>query len=94
MTAHCLNQDYDVKCTSGAVRKQSELSRAFDLIAPLPNWKMAIDQTLFRDTNCPVDEALLTDACVHFTGSVPSFSYEKAFLVRVRAAGYYATIGA
>lgn len=94
MTAHCLNQDYDVKCTSGATRKQSELERAFNLIAPPHNWKVPIDATLFRDARAPLDEALISDACIHFTGSVPRFDYSQAFLVRITAAGYYATIGA
>jgi hypothetical protein len=88
------NDDYAVRCCSGATRMQSELSRAFNLIAPRPNWKAAIDVTIYRDTNCAIDEALISDACFHFTGSVPTFSYAKAFLVRIRAAGYYATIGA
>lgn len=93
MTAHCLNQDYDVKCTSGITRKQSELERAFDLIAPKQNWKMPIDMTLDY-VMIPVDFALLTDACIHFTGSVPTFTYLKHPELRITAAGYYATIGA
>lgn len=85
-----LNQDYQVTCHSGATRMQSELSAAFNLVAPKDNWKMPVDALLERG----YDEKLICDAVIHFTGSVPTFIKARSGRARVQAAGYYATIGA
>jgi hypothetical protein len=84
-----MNTDYEVKCFSGAIRMQSELMAAFDLVADKGNWKLAIDKTVRWN----IDRELITDAVVHFTGSVPGFTITGAWL-RVTAAGYYAAVGA
>ena len=90
-----LNANYTVPGHSGTPRTQHELARAFEEVAPKPNWKAAIDCKLPRGAHLPwFDESLISDAVVHFTGAVPTFSYAEAHVVRVRAPGYYATIGA
>lgn len=87
-----LSADYQVKCFSGASRLQSELSAAFNTVAPKPNWKVAINTKV--DAN-PVQIAIVRDAIVHFTGSVPTFTRRPgAKQFTVKAAGYYATCGA
>jgi len=84
-----MNDDYAVRCNSGATRMQSELSAAFDLVAPKSHWKNPIDTEL----RGPVDIELIADAVIHFTGSVPVFR-TRGKTTFVNAAGYYATIGA
>ena len=84
-----MNDDYAVKCHSGATRMQSELSAAFDLVAPKGNWKNPIDTELHG----PVNVELIADAVIHFTGSVPVFRV-RGKTTFVKAAGYYLTIGA
>jgi hypothetical protein len=81
--------DYPVTCYSGASRLQSELLLAFNLVAPAGNWKLAIDDGV----DASVDSALLRDAVVHFTGSIPAIE-STGVTKRVTAAGYYATCGA
>jgi len=85
-----VTDDYAVPGHSGKPRTQRELTDAFNLVAPRPNWKEAIDCTIPR----PFDADLISDAVVHFTGAVPTFGYAVAHVVHVRAPGYYATIGA
>lgn len=86
-----MDKDYDVKCKSGATRKQSELLAAFNLVANKDHWKNPITTTLLQRE---VDEKLLTDAIIHFTGSVPTFSSMAGGRVLIKANGYYLTIGA
>jgi hypothetical protein len=38
-----MTEDYAVKYFSGAARRQSELTAAFDRVAPKGNWKNPID---------------------------------------------------
>jgi hypothetical protein len=83
---------------------QSELSAAFARVSPLGNWKATIDTlaVLTDDAdegNHDAEMALVRDAVIHFTGSVPEFSQQGKprggrTCYRVTAAGYYATIGA
>jgi hypothetical protein len=82
--------DYEVKCYSGVTRRQSELAAAFDLVANNVNWKMPV-QGWIDPTD---DKTLITDAVIHFTGSIPEFHSLPSGRVRVVAAGYYETIGA
>lgn len=88
-----LSADYPVSTYTGApgeTRMQSELADAFNLVANKENWKLPIDVTLdMADVNI----RLIVDAVVHFTGSVPSFTYIEN-RIHIRAAGYYATVGA
>lgn len=95
-----MNADYEVKCYSGTVRKQSELAKAFDLVADKTNWKLPIKAIVSGDG---IDRELISDAVVHFTGSVPEFYFwnggkslrgDYTVFAEVTAAGYYATIGA
>lgn len=87
MTHHDLNADYPVKCFSGVTRMQSELTEAFDLVANKSHWKLPIKAKLATDTDPNIME--IRDAIVHFTGSVPTFSFGPS-AVLVEAAGYYA----
>lgn len=87
------NADYPCSTYTGApgeTRMQSELAAAFKRVAPKDHWKNPIDVTLDAKD---VDVRLIIDAVVHFTGSVPEFIWRGGF-VRIRAAGYFATIGA
>jgi hypothetical protein len=76
------------KCFSGAVRMQSDLTAAFDLVADKTNWKNPIDAfiSIFED------EALISDAVIHFTGSAPTITRASHLLSRVVADGYYLTM--
>lgn len=85
-----LREDYEVTGCSGSKWMQSQLAAAFDLVAPKPNWKMPINAKLHR-IDC--DETLLSDAVIHFTGSVPTITRRGGWR-HVKAAGYYRTIGA
>jgi hypothetical protein len=73
-----------------------ELTAYFSAVADPTNWKKAVDATL-RFEN---DRDLLgtRESVIFFTGSVPTITVEKfrhgRVVYRVRAAGYYQTIGA
>lgn len=72
---------------------QEQLNEAFqELLKKRQHWKDPIDRTIFKPGKAK--QALLTEACIHFTGSVPDFLPAPGGRVRVVAAGYYATIGA
>lgn len=86
------NEDYAVKCFSGEIRWQSELERIFTQVAPLENWKERIEAEIKWPLD--LDTTLISDAVVHFTGSVPVIKRLDEPWIRVTAAGYYATIGA
>ena len=69
-----------------------ELSDLFRRVQPQEHWKNPIDAvaTLANDR-----ELLgLREAIIFYTGSVPTLASLGANQYRVRAAGYYATIGA
>lgn len=91
MTHHDLNADYSVKCFSGVTRMQSELTKAFDLVANKENWKLPVKAVLLTETS--PDIMAIRDAVIHFTGSVPTFTFGKT-KVLVKATGYYEAIGA
>lgn len=80
-------------------RKRSEVSALFDLVADKSNWKNPIN----AEVALTFDEAdLLREAVIFFTGSVPSLDViepcanrtDGKSLYRVKALGYYITIGA
>lgn len=76
-----------------------ELRQAFDRVSPAPNWKTQIDATIEIDD--ARDMALIREAVLFMTGSVPNITPTKSFLsgrakktFRVEADGYYHDIGA
>lgn len=81
-----------VACVNGRNTTRGELALVFDLVADKANWKNPIN-TLMSWLPDSEDRLLIREAVVFFTGSVPEFSNERGRL-RVRAAGYYLTIGA
>lgn len=82
--------DYEVQGCSGRIYKQSALARAFRMVEDHQNWKNPIDALVGLGS----DEQLIRDAVIHFTGSVPEIKRIRGGAIQVRAAGYYATIGA
>jgi cell division FtsZ-interacting protein ZapD len=70
----------------------AERKRVFELVQNKEHWKNPIDATL--DELSEADEKLLYDAVPFYTGSVPTITRYKNGRVRVRAAGYYRTVGA
>ena len=75
---------------------RGELSVAFDAVADKANWKNPVDSVV--DLN-DAEMAMVREAVVFFTGSVAKFEARKGAKLprcryRVRAAGYYKTIGA
>jgi hypothetical protein len=75
---------------------QEELREGFDRVCNKTNWKLPIMTNIeFKDED---DIRLLTDAIIHFTGSVPRFyvyeSKNGKKRVKVNAIGYYEAIGA
>jgi hypothetical protein len=76
---------------------RGQLSVAFDAVADKANWKNPIDATVDLDD---YTKAMVAEAIVFFTGSVAKFTRKGGTTTdgigryRVRAAGYYRTIGA
>lgn len=70
---------------------QGELSHAFDFVADRSNWKNPIDVVVVLSDR---QVALVREAVVFFTGSVPTITKREDGAVRVVAAGYYAAVGA
>lgn len=68
-----------------------DLSEAFDEVKNEENWKYPID-TVIPKKSLPYKEDIYREAIVYFTGSVPTFTKIGEF-VRIRADGYYNTIG-
>lgn len=70
---------------------QRQMNAAFELVKPKPHWKSRIDATIPADK---IDG--VTEAVIYFTGSVPDMIPigKNGNKIRVRAAGYWATIGA
>jgi hypothetical protein len=75
---------------------QARMRRQFDRVCDPTNWKNPIDTTVAIATHDKM--RAIAEAVVYFTGSVPTFSAIKIrgvrCVYRVRAAGYYRTIGA
>jgi hypothetical protein len=73
-----------------------EMREAFDKVANQANWKMPINATIPIDND--FDLLLVREAVIFFTGSVPEITVatyvRPRCKYRVRAAGYYQTIGA
>lgn len=64
----------------------------FALVECRKHWKNPIHARVSRDT--PELRAAISDAVIHFTGSVPTFLPVADGSMIVSAAGYYATVGA
>src|SRR5689334_16707240 len=71
---------------------RGQLDALFERVRPAENWKNRIDAVV---TLADDREMIGTrEAVIFFTGSVPTFEPRGRNRYRVRAAGYYATIGA
>lgn len=71
---------------------RQRLRDLFNVVASPENWKFRIDTVIDLD---PADRDAMREAVIFFTGSVPTFSYTgNGIECAVKAAGYYATIGA
>ena len=84
---------------------RGELQEAFNRVVPLDNWKNRIDATI--DAESDEELMVIAEAVTFFTGSVAEFERVGSLAtpglvgfsimgarVRVRAAGYYAAVGA
>lgn len=67
---------------------QEQLEQAFDLVADKKHWKNPINAVIPLES----DQALIREAVIHFTGSVPTF-VRTSKGIKVTANGYYLTIG-
>ena len=72
---------------------ESELSAAFELVAPKPNWKTAISATLPSITSAK-KRALISFAIGFYTGSEATWSKTPSGKLLVTAPGYYVAVGA
>ena len=86
----------DVTPRSTRVYLQEELHSAFDRVKNKEHWKLPIQCSIdYKDQE---DINLITEAVVHFTGSVPQFDVYQLKSgkkrVRIFAVGYYYAIGA
>lgn len=76
---------------------RGDLSIAFDAVADKSNWKMPIDKVVDLDA---YTQAMVAEAVTFFTGSVATFQRIGGTTTggigkfRVKAAGYYNTVGA
>ena len=69
---------------------QQQLHDAFTKVQDKQHWKNPIDALVEKK-----DIDIVTEAIIHFTGSIPTFQPKKGSgKYRVQAAGYFLTIGA
>ena len=82
---------------NGRAVTRGELEVAFNAVANKANWKYPVNATVDLDA---YTKAMVFEAVVFFTGSKPTFKRLTGSTTggmakyRVKAAGYYATIGA
>lgn len=69
---------------------ETQLSEAFDMIRPTENWKMPIDAVIRDNDNVE----LVQYACMFYTGDYGTVTDNNDGTYRIRAPGYYMTIGA
>lgn len=69
--------------------KQPIREAYFNLVADKANWKNPINAFV----PATIDLDAITDAVIHFTGSVPTYTMTRKGW-NVKAAGYYVAIGA
>ncbi len=72
--------------------KRIKLAAVFDEVKNQKHWKLPINKVI--STPSTERRALIEEAVIYFTGSVPSFTAIRGGKVRVQADGYYAAIGA
>ena len=79
---------------TGTIYSRGELHEAFGLVENPDGWKHPINAVLPRE-HCN-SKALhrIREAVIFYTGSMPTIEWETKSTVRVKAAGYYAVIGA
>jgi len=71
---------------------RGELMKYFDMVADKANWKNPINARVKLAAN---EVAMLTEAVIFFTGSVPTIlPMARKGEYKVKANGYYLTIGA
>ena len=80
--------------------EQAYRAQAFAMVSDKTNWKNMIRAEIKLQHSAERQaheveqlQAILTDAIVHFTGSIPTFAVVNGAL-QVSAAGYYVAIGA
>lgn len=78
---------------TGTRYSRSELSAAFARVSPTPNWKTRIDEFVTLGPDADDEIMVIREAVIFYTGSVPTFTKVSESTCRVKAAGYYATIG-
>jgi hypothetical protein len=71
---------------------RAQLTFFFNLVADKANWKNPIDAVVSID--CDFDMAMIREAVIFFTGSVPNFTAKGRSKYRVTAQGYYVVCGA
>src|SRR5262245_44728559 len=76
---------------------RGELRDAFDRVADKANWKNPVDAVI--DISGDAEMAMIREAVIFFTGSVPKFAPRKGAKLpgcryRVTARGYYLAVGA
>jgi hypothetical protein len=71
---------------------QGELSDAFDKVTNKANWKLPIKKTVVLSGDFEME--MIREAVVFFTGSKATFKAKGLSRYEVKAAGYYAVIGA
>jgi hypothetical protein len=80
-----------VSMVQGRPVTRGQLSKAFDLVKNDEHWKNPIDKTLLMMT-CE-EEAMIYEAVLFFAGCRPTFKFNEDGSVRVRAQGYYLSVG-
>lgn len=76
---------------NGVDATRADLNAAFERIKPTGHWKNRIDAVVGLTDH---ERDLTREAIVFFTGSIPTFEVVEHGKYRVRAAGYFLTIGA
>jgi len=78
---------------AGKMVSRGELNAVFRKVENPENWKLPIDCFVALEAE---EKLLLEKAITFFTGSIPSFQviHEGCQIYRVKAAGYYAAVGA
>lgn len=76
---------------TGTQYSKMELREAFEAVENPSNWKLAIDSMICREYRDITEEAV-----VFFAGCRPTFAEVEGHsgLLRVKAIGYYAAVGA
>lgn len=75
---------------------RAQLSEAFDRVKSPENWKLPIDATLEGRLSGP-EKTVIEAAVIFYAGCSAIFTTEikgRGYSTRVRAAGYYAAVGA